>query len=48
MYMYNTCDQILAEKSVYMCIMYMYMILYGMYYTRLYTTTENKLAICTI
>lgn len=48
--MYYTCDQILAEKSVYMCIMYMYMILYGtcMYYTRLYTTTENKLAICTI
>lgn len=22
--MYYTCDQILAEKSVYMCIMYMY------------------------
>lgn len=48
--MYYTCDQILAEKSVYMCIMYMYMYmrLYGMYYTRLYTTIENKLAICTI
>lgn len=46
--MYYTCDQILAEKSVYMCIMYMYMRLYGMYYTRLYTKIENKLAICTI
>lgn len=46
--MYYTCDQILAEKIVYMCIMYMYMRLYGMYYTRLYTTIENKLAICTI
>lgn len=46
--MYYTWDQILAEKSVYMCIMYMYMRLYGMYYTRLYTTIENKLAICTI